>query len=195
MKAATAPVQLFPVVEEPGEGDLRVISRQIRRAPKPRVYVCRRCPHGRPAVIMTFAGKAARPRTPPLLWLCCPSAAREAARLESEGFMKEVAERLSSDRESLERFMREEGEFDRFRQAALARECGELAASRAAGRGVAGGPRGAVKCLHAHVAFCLALGGESGGDDPGAIVGWWCLEELRGRAGAWCEREPAACID
>jgi hypothetical protein len=53
-------------------------------------------------------------------------------------------------------------------------------------RGAAGGRKGAVKCLHAHLAYALAA-------HHGA-AGGWCLRLIEEKGGTWCEKVPEACL-
>lgn len=197
----------FPYLETPSSRDLSVVERQISRQPRGRVLVAARCPRGLPAVIFTPPFEADGDRMPPLLWLSCPSAARETARLESEGAVAGFAERLRAERGALELFTRDEERFARaFSLAASGSR--EAFAERLGERGVAGGRKGAVKCLHAHVAYRLAAAPSQEPEtrlsvadqpvevaDPPGLLGRWCVEELEKRSGLWCERIPEACVD
>lgn len=192
--------QEFPRLESPSERDMAVVRRQVGRPARGEVLVARRCPRGLPAVILTPPFEAGGERMPPLLWLSCPSAAKETAGLESEGLIAGFAGRLREDRNAMELFLEDE---ERFARAfSLAASCsGGALAERLGERGVAGGRRGAVKCLHAHVAYRLAAAPsreneprQSAAESPG-LVGRWCLEELENRSGVWCDRTPQACLD
>jgi hypothetical protein len=123
-----------------------------------------------------------------LLWLSCPHVALEASRMESDGTMRRFKAALEPGGEKAaysRRFIDEEERFGKV-QAGLAAACGPGLAARLEKRGIAGGRRGAVKCLHAHLAYRLASGK--------GIVGGWCLEELNARSGSCCERIPEACL-
>ena len=178
----------FQHLEEASESDRLVMERQIARPLRGETLVARRCPHGRPAVIVSVPrGEPVGGTVPPLLWLSCPRAVSSVSRLESTGAAGAFEAKVESDPESLRRFLFEEEEFS-----CLQRHLLEGAGSRLAGlvgsRGVAGGEKGRVKCLHAHLAYALARGAGS------SLVGGWCLEEL-GEDGTWCERPYEACID
>jgi uncharacterized protein len=179
----------FPQLEEPSANDLLVIERQLGRRPQGAVFVARRCPHGRPFVILTLPfEREGGGHVPPLLWLSCPHLAREVSRMEGGGATRRFAEALEPGGEhSRERtlFLEEEERFGKV-QAGLAAACGPGLASRWEKKGVAGGRRGAVKCLHAHLAYWLAS--ERG------VVGGWCLEEISNGSGSSCERTPEACL-
>ncbi|MBU4194600.1 MAG: DUF501 domain-containing protein [Actinobacteria bacterium] len=177
----------FTHLENAMPTDLRVIRRQLGRTPRGDVLVALRCPHGRPAVILTVPlGRPGR-ALPPIIWLSCPYAAREMGRLESEGAAKEFDCRLESDRELAGRYMEEDERFARVQDTLARSALGDGFADKLGRRGVAGGRRGTVKCLHAHLSYQLASGR--------GLVGQWCLERLRERAGNWCEEIPPACVD
>ncbi len=175
----------FPGLERPGEDDLSLLERQLGRNPRGEVYVARRCPHGIPAVILTVPFDNEGRPTPPLLWLSCPYACREAARLESERAVRRFSESLARAGEDALRFEEEEERFGLI-QSEIAWSGGEVPTDRLRERGVAGGRRGSIKCLHAHLAYRLASGR--------GVVGGWCLDEIEQGTGCWCEKIPEACL-
>ena len=84
---------------------------------------------------------------PTLFWLTCPILVKRASRLESNGAMALITERLSTDGRLKERFA-----------AAIARyrdRRAEIETIEDAGAPPGGGPD-RVKCLHAHLAHELA---------------------------------------
>jgi exopolyphosphatase/guanosine-5'-triphosphate,3'-diphosphate pyrophosphatase len=98
---------------------------------------------------------------PTLYWLTCPEAVRAVSRLESEGWIKRLEDRIGDD-----------PSFARHLEVAhreYARERGRWLAEAEAWGGVGGSGRG-LKCLHAHYANHVA-----GGDDP---VGAWVAERV-----------------
>lgn len=179
--------ETFAGLEVPSREDLEVLSRQIARPPAGWVFIARRCPQGLPAVILTVPTGSSDGPFPPLLWLSCPHVAREAGRLESEGLARYFERMLESDDLARGTFMEEEAEFARLAGQVMRNAWGQELAGKVGERGVAGGARGAVKCLHAHLAFKLASGRGQ--------VGWWCLDALEKGKGTWCEKKPAACLD
>ena len=182
-----AACEMFAGLEEPSREDLEVLYRQIARSPAGSVFVARRCPQGLPAVILTVPTELPVGPFPPLLWLSCPHAAREAGRLEGEGLARYFERMLKSHDPARERFMEEEAEFADVTGRVLRNAWGRELAGKVGEKGVAGGARGAVKCLHAHLAFRLASGRGQ--------VGGWCLDALEKGTGIWCEKKPAACLD
>lgn len=186
-RALEVAAHYFALLEPPDEDDRACIAFACGREPRGEVLVAARCPRGRPAVILTLPfeppdGRAA----PPLLWLTCPSAANAAARLEAVGGVREAGARLERDQASAEPFAAEEERFALMLNELARASGGARLAERLRERGAAGGRRGAVKCLHAHLAHRLAAGR--------GVVGEWCLEELGGPEGVWCESIPQACL-
>jgi len=125
---------------------------------------------------------------PPLLWLSCPHQVREVSRMEGCGTIRRYDEALklrgADDRET-RLFVEGEERFGRVYALLSAGPTGTPAAGFDM-RGAAGGRPGAVKCLHAHLAYKLASGR--------GVVGGWCLQELDDGGGRVCERIPEACL-
>lgn len=98
---------------------------------------------------------------PTLYWLTCPETVKAVSRLESEGWIKRLAEQAEVDPElrTALRLAHEE----------YARDRAELHPGAEAWGGVGGAASG-VKCLHAHYAYHLA-----GGRDP---IGAWVAGRL-----------------
>ena len=177
-----------------------MLARQMGRPPKGEVFVSRRCPHGRPAVIMTMPSAGEGGPVPPLFWLCCPVASSRVGTLESRGTISAFRDRLDSQEEA-RAFRADEEEFGRLLRALAASSADRGLADRLQGKGTAGGAAGALKCLHAHLAYRLSLCAGSDhaydmGEQPqeGGVIGTWCEELLATEGGAWCERPPAACL-
>jgi hypothetical protein len=119
-----------------------------------------RCACGLPAVIETHPLVEGEP-FPTLFWLTCRRAIVAAGRLEAEGRMRELNERLASEDAFRAAFDAANAEYVSRRDA--------LHVLPGAG-GVGGGPSDRVKCLHAHLAHELACGGNP--------VGAWVLEQI-----------------
>jgi exopolyphosphatase/guanosine-5'-triphosphate,3'-diphosphate pyrophosphatase len=141
--------------------DLVTVSDQLGREPTTPFTVVARCPDGHPLVIRNEPVDAGGKPFPTLFWLTCPAASKAVSRLESEGWISRLNERLAEDPDL---------------SASLERAHDEYAKERARGHpgveafGGVGGTRTGVKCLHAHYANHLA-----GGDDP---VGRWTAERI-----------------
>lgn len=186
--AARRAQQEFPQLEEPSANDLLVIERQIGRRPRGAVLVARRCQHGRPLVILTLPFEREGGPVPPLLWLSCPHLVREVSRMEGDGaarMFKEALEPGGDHARERALFLEEEERFGKA-QAGLAEAYGPGLAWRSENKGVAGGRPGAVKCLHAHLAYRLASGR--------GVIGGWCLEKIDKGSGSICEKIPEACL-
>ena len=136
--------------------DLAQVIAQLGREPLAKFSVMARCPSGHPLVIRNHPlDRRGRP-FPTLYWLTCPAAVAAVARLESEGWIKQLDEQASSG-----------SELGRALQAAhreYASERGRWWRGAEDWGGVGGTARG-IKCLHAHYANHVA-----GGSDP---VGSW----------------------
>ncbi len=141
--------------------DLAAVREQLGREPTVPFTVTASCAEGHPLVIRNATRDAAGTPFPTTFWLTCPEAVRAIARLESEGAIRELNERMTSD----ETFRA--GVEAAHAEAAALREVVEAGAG--AWGGVAGTRRG-LKCLHAHYANHLG-----GGDDP---AGRWVAERV-----------------
>ncbi|MGZ5318226.1 MAG: DUF501 domain-containing protein [Actinomycetota bacterium] len=141
--------------------DLTTVREQLGREPTTAFAVVARCTGGHPLVIRNAPLDANGDPFPTTYWLTCPEAVKAVARVESEGWIARLNDRVQDDEafdEALEAAHR-----------AYAEERGaDLPEARAWG-GVAG-TRTGVKCLHAHYAYHLA-----GGGDP---VGAWTAERV-----------------
>jgi exopolyphosphatase / guanosine-5'-triphosphate,3'-diphosphate pyrophosphatase len=141
--------------------DLTTVADQLGREPTTPFTVVARCPDGHPLVIRNEPIDVEGNPFPTLFWLTCPVASRAVSRLESEGWIARLNERLAVEADlatSLERA------HDQYAQE---RARGHAAAAAFGG---VGGTRTGVKCLHAHYANHVA-----GGEDP---VGAWTAERI-----------------
>ena len=132
---------------EHSEADRRAVEVQLGRPVRGRWAVARRCHLGVPMVIENGPRLDDGSPFPTLFWLTCPILAKRASRLESDGEMALITERLSADDRLKERLA-----------AAIARyrdRRAELEPIEDAGSPPGGGPD-RVKCLHAHLAHELA---------------------------------------
>jgi exopolyphosphatase / guanosine-5'-triphosphate,3'-diphosphate pyrophosphatase len=136
--------------------DLAAVREQLRREPTTPFTVVARCTGGHPLVIRNAPLDAAGDPFPTTFWLTCPESVKAVSRVESDGWIGLLDERLRDDERfsaSLERA-----------HSAYAHERAEDLEGALEWGGV-GGTRTGIKCLHAHYAYRLA-----GGDDP---VGEW----------------------
>jgi exopolyphosphatase/guanosine-5'-triphosphate,3'-diphosphate pyrophosphatase len=158
---AMDPGTLDPAHRELRAADLEAVREQLGRDPTTPFTVVARCSGGHPLVIRNAPYDANGDPFPTMYWLTCPEAAKAVSRLESQGWIARLNERVQLDEE-----------FDLALEAAhraYARERGGMAPEARSWGGVAG-TRTGVKCLHAHYAYHLA-----GGVDP---VGAWAAGEV-----------------
>lgn len=136
--------------------DVVAVAEQLGRKPSTLFVVVCRCTGGHPLVIRNAPLDADKHPFPTTYWLTCPVATKAVSRVESEGWISELNERVQDDEA-----------FDEALQAAHAAYAEDRAADLPDARpwGGVGGTRTGVKCLHAHYAYHLA-----GGEDP---VGAW----------------------
>lgn len=150
--------------------DRALVERQLGRPPRALRRVAVRCPFGRPAVTEQEPYDARGEPFPTTYYLTCPHLVAAVSRLEAAGGVERWSEAAARDPElaaSLERATA--------RQRSIRRRL--AAGSRGRDRGASlelgiGGSRGSsgLKCLHAHVAFALAV--------PGYELGERILAEL-----------------
>ena len=100
---------------------------------------------------------------PTLYWLTCPILSKRVAKLESEGAMADMNERLARDADLKQRLTRA---LDGYR---ALRDDHAVIDDKGAPPG--GGPD-RVKCLHAHVAHQVATGENPVGAVTVAATGW-----------------------
>jgi exopolyphosphatase/guanosine-5'-triphosphate,3'-diphosphate pyrophosphatase len=136
--------------------DLAIVAEQLGRPPTVSFTIVARCPGGHPLVIRNASMDERGAPFPTTFWLTCPDAVRAVSRLEAEGWISRLNERLEADPGFAEAVAHAHAEYARER----ARD--DPSAER---HGGVGGTRKGLKCLHAHYANHLA-----GSDD---VVGAW----------------------
>lgn len=132
------------------EADL--IARQIGRKPRGEYAVASRCPHGFPRVLRVSPCVDGTP-FPTLYWLSCPFLRRAVGRLEAEGWIGRLEQRVADDAELRSALYRAHDAY-------VAERESRIAAMAPVGGVAAGGIGGIVdrahlKCLHVHVAHAL----------------------------------------
>ena len=158
--------------------DVAAVEKQLGRTPRAIRGVAHRCGCGLPDVIETSPRLADGTPFPTLYYLTCPRAAKEISRLEANGVMYEMTERLQTDANLAARY--EDAHEDYLRR----RDALDVLPSRQS----AGGMPGRVKCLHALVAHSLAVGPGVNpfGDEALAMIPDWS-----GRAPCVSPADPA----
>lgn len=136
--------------------DRSAVRDQLGREPTTPFVVVARCTGGHPLVIRNAPLDEAGEPFPTTYWLTCPEAVKAVSRIESDGWIARMNDRMRED----ESFR---AQVEAAHAAYAADRAIDLARARSWG-GVAG-TRAGIKCLHAHLAYHLA-----GGADP---VGAW----------------------
>lgn len=162
-----------------GEPDLRVVSRQLGRAPHAISRVASRCLWGCPAVVECLPASTEGTPFPTLYYCTCPTLVAAVAERESAGGVAEWQRRLAGSaawRRSLAVAVAE----TRRRRVALVRQYGlhpvDGGASLESGIGGVADPS-RLKCLHAHVAHALASPGYRFGEAIfGELARPWCAD-------------------
>lgn len=145
--------------------DIDAVRDQLGREPSTPFLVVTRCAGGHPLVIRNAPLDAEGHPFPTTYWLTCPVAVKAVARVESEGWIATLNERMQDD----EAF---DASVEAAHQAYATDRATDLpaAAGWAKSWGGVAGTRTGVKCLHAHYAYHLA-----GGADP---IGAWVAERV-----------------
>ena len=130
------------------EEDRRVVEQQLGRPPRAMRAIAHRCTCGLVDVVETSPRLEDGTPFPTLYYLTCPRAASAIGRLESEGLMRAMTERLAEDEDLKARY-----------EAAARDYVGRRDALEILGHGEnQGGMPNRVKCLHVLVAHSLAVG-------------------------------------
>ena len=146
----------MPVWPGPTPADSEAVARLLSRQPEgPYAVVARRAETGTPAVIACWPFLGGSTPMPTLFWLLDPTLSREVSVVESAGAVR--AARSEVDAAELAEAHR--------RYAALRESLIPAGHAGARPSGGIGGTRAGVKCLHAHMAWHLASGG-----DP--VIAW-----------------------
>ena len=128
--------------------DLEAVARQLGREPRGVLDIAYRCPNGEPAVVKTAPRLADGTPFPTLYYLTHPALTAAASRLESDGVMREMTERLGHDTELAAAYRRAHESY-----------LAERDAVEALGTSFSGGGMpDRVKCLHVLIAHALAAG-------------------------------------
>jgi len=153
-------------VTQPDDRDL--VAAQLARPPRAMRAVAHRCPCGLPDVVETAPRLADGTPFPTLYYLTCPRANAAVGRLEADGTMRRMTERLGADDDLAARY-RQAHESYLARREQLG-DVPEIAGISA------GGMPTRVKCLHVLVAHSLAAGrgvNPLGDEALEALPDWW----------------------
>ena len=152
--------------------DEAAIAAQLGRAPRGLRAVAHRCPCGLPDVVETAPRLPDGTPFPTLYYLTCPRAAAAISTLESSGMMRGMTARLADDKQLKAAYEQAHDDYIARRDAAAADEGVEPLPR---GTQSAGGMPERVKCLHALVAYELAVPGSNpfGREAVVAAGEWW----------------------
>lgn len=128
--------------------DLEAVARQLGREPRGVLDIAYRCPNGEPAVVKTAPRLPDGTPFPTLYYLSHPALTAAASRLESDGVMREMTERLGHDAELAAAYRRAHESY------LAERDAVEPLGTSFSG----GGMPDRVKCLHVLIAHALAKG-------------------------------------
>lgn len=150
------------------DADIAVVSRQLGRPARGVRTVAHRCPCGLPDVVETEPRLPDGTPFPTSYYLTCPRAVSAVSKLEAQGVMAEMTERLASDRDLAAAYRAAHRDYLTRREAIA--HVPEIAGVSA------GGMPSRVKCLHALVAHALAAGrgvNPLGDEALDALPRWW----------------------
>ena len=128
--------------------DLEAVARQLGREPRGVLEIAYRCPDGQPGVVKTAPRLPDGTPFPTLYYLTHPALTAAASRLESEGVMREMTERLAHDPAVAAAYRRAHESY------LAERDAIEPLGTTFSG----GGMPDRVKCLHVLMAHALAKG-------------------------------------
>jgi hypothetical protein len=164
--------------------DRAVVGTQLGRSPRAIRAVAHRCPCGNPDVIETSPRLPDGTPFPTLYYVTCPRLASAIGTLEASGLMREMTERLKTDRELSGRYLAAHESY-------LARR-EELEHVEEIDAISAGGMPKRVKCLHVLIGHALAAGPGVNplGDEALAMLPeWWAAGPCVDREGERVDRE------
>ena len=139
------PPRRLPVVDP---ADLDAVAHQLGREPRGVLEIAYRCPNGEPAVVKTAPRLPDGTPFPTLYYLTHPALTAAASRLESDGVMRAMTERLQADPDVAEAYRRAHESY------LAERDAVEDLGTTFSG----GGMPDRVKCLHVLMAHSLAKG-------------------------------------
>lgn len=141
--------------------DYYILTRQLKRKPRGKITVVKRCDFGRPLVILAHFKFSSKSYFSNLFWLSCPWLVKEVSKWEAEGWVKKFQERLETDEVFAQAFHRSQLTFCKFKERLIELEPALPAAIKKdlLKRGIGGvSDWKKVKCLHAHYANWLVFG-------------------------------------
>ncbi len=157
--------------------DVAIVTEQLHREPRGVLAVAHRCPCGNPDVVRTAPRLPDGTPFPTLYYVTCPRLASAIGRLEANGVMRTLEQRMAEDPEIAAGYQRAHVQYldDRERDGSVPEIDGISA----------GGMPDRVKCLHVLVAHALAVGPGVNplGDEAVALLGpWWAHGPCTGQS-------------
>lgn len=146
--------------------DLDAVARQLGREPRGVLEIAYRCPNGEPAVVKTSPRLPDGTPFPTLYYLTHPVLTAAASRLESEGLMRDMTDRLAADPQLAAAYRRAHESY------LAERDAIEPLGTDFSG----GGMPDRVKCLHVLLAHALAAGpgvNPLGDETFAGLEPWW----------------------
>lgn len=162
----------------PTEQDVRVLSAQLGRKVRDVAGIPARCICGNPLVAATAPRLANGSPFPTTFYLAHPTITAAASRLEADGVMYDMTDRLADDEELAAAYEAAHDNYiaerERIRVALAMDEVPEIAGVSA------GGMPTRVKCLHAVLGHTLSVGrgiNPMGDETLDLIAEWWTPEK------------------
>ncbi|MFW0110187.1 DUF501 domain-containing protein [Rothia sp. P13129] len=163
---------------EPTELDIHVLSEQLGRKVRDVAEIPARCRCGNPLVAATAPRLSNGSPFPTVFYLAHPAITAAASRLEAEGKMYEMTDRLAEDTDLAQQYQQAHenylSERERIRLKTHTEEVPEIDGISAGGMPVR------VKCLHAVLGHTLSVGrgiNPMGDETLDLIAPWWTPEQ------------------
>lgn len=190
-----APEALSAADRVPTEADLETVSRQLGRPARDIVEIAARCVCGNPLVATTAPRLSSGIPFPTVYYLTHPAVTAAVSRLEANGEMVRMNERLETDTQ-LAGAMQHAHEGYLSVRAAIGVRSGVGEVPEISGVSAGGMPQ-RVKCLHVMAAHALAAGPGVNplGDETLAGIAQWWTPEVCACEGAWDTEGPAPSRD
>ncbi|MFW6270095.1 MAG: DUF501 domain-containing protein [Bacillota bacterium] len=149
--------------DKPDKKSLKIIKKQLGREPDNLLGIARYCPYLKPVVIVTYPFNKEKGVFPTTYWLSCPFLVKEVSRLEDQGLIKTITDKIKRDKElkrnleiSHKKYAEKRIKLLDKKDRSEIRSISEDIIKVLKNSGVAGiRKKDGVKCLHAHLADYL----------------------------------------
>jgi len=155
--------------EKPSNLDLQFIEEQLGRKPRGVLEVSARCKSGHPSVIKTKP-LLDKEIFPTLYYLVCGKLIKKVFKLESEGLIDKLEQKINNDKKFKALFLKAQEDYIKKRNKIAVNQMKELCRAGSPNTplpktGIGGvGKLDKIKCLHAHLAHYLATGNNPVGE-------------------------------